>query len=474
MYISQNKRKMNRPYRGSIMTKYLNDLINKTSTKDIVHFIIGIYENSEGSYIPALINEGNFINGLEADFYLKLILKHKEIPITKTWLTANLHYSIPVFLNIGDMNEDIRNGIFIHNLIVYKNYRNASVYQLNPFLTSIERYQENGVRNLKYVEAYYNKEYQNNKGNLILDYTKKDSDEYLKVLKSYLTEFVVHDKERWENVYELVAEFEYRNKNHPPLKENHINLSSEFIDYSHGSEHGLYFRGSVKVPFKYGELNKRSVKVIDLGTHEVRTHNPSNYNGDMEEGFIVFSKESVAILQQEYFFYDIEMIEKKYLENTVLVDYLGDRVVFWEAEYNKLPTNLKDKIDKYNIVPEDNRIISKAMYSMQLEASWQWDKDLEPDKKLAYIIKNKMFERAIDMNLNFIYPREPKNLQKFIQQIEKLTQITLEKFNTKVKEVNLLILIRDGNHVDIISKKYLEELYLKYCFAIGKALGGKN
>lgn len=111
---------------------------------------------------------------------------------------------------------------------------------------------------------------------------------------------------------------------------------------------------------------------------------------------------------------------------------------------------------------------------MQLETSWHWDKDLEPDKKLAFIVKTKMFERAIDMNLNFIYPHDTKDLQKFIQQIENLTQITLEEFNTKAKEVSLLITIRDGNGAGNITEKYMEELYLKYCFAIGEKLGGIN
>lgn len=456
------------------MKQYLEELVKINNTGDFIQFICGIYDSSEDKYLPALINEGNFIGELEADFYLKLVLKHKEIPITTTWLTDNLQYTLPVFFNIKNLKEENSQEIFIHNLIVYKNYRNASVYQINPLLTSIDSYQENGIKNLKYVEAYYNEEYQSNKGKLILDYSKKDNDEYLNVLKSFLTEFVVHEGERWEHAYELVAEFEYRNKNHASLKENYNNTSFGFLEYSHNEKHGLYLKGSINVPFKYGKSSIRPVKVIDLGTHKVREHNPNHFNGDTEEGFVVFSKETVDILKQEYFFYDIEMIEKKYLDNSVLVDYLGDKVVFWEAEYNKLPINIKDKIDKYNIVPKDNNIISKAMFSMQLDASWNWDKDLQPDKRLAYIVKHKMFERAIDMNLNFIYPQDIKELQRFILQIESLTQITLEKFNIKAKEVKLLITIRDGMYADYINEEYLEELYLKYCYAISDVLGGKE
>lgn len=155
------------------MKIYLDVLQKLTNTKDIVEFITNIYENSEEIYIPALINEGNFIGELEADFYVKLVLKHKELPINKTWLINNLQFSLPTFFNIRELDEDNNHEIFIHNLIVYKNYRNASIYQVNPLLTATESYEEEGVKNLKYVEAYFNDEYQSKKGSLILEYSKK-------------------------------------------------------------------------------------------------------------------------------------------------------------------------------------------------------------------------------------------------------------------------------------------------------------
>ncbi|MGG0359193.1 hypothetical protein ABEY57_14805 [Bacillus tropicus] len=453
---------------------YLDKLQKLTSTQDIINFIKSIYESTEGLYIPALVSEGNFIGELEADFYMKLVLKHTELKINKTWLIDNLSFYLPTFFNIKEPNEENTRKMFIHNLIVYKNYRNASIYQVNPLLTAMELYQEKGVKNLKYVEAYFDEEYQNNKGNLILDYNKKENNEYLNILRGFLAEHVVHEEQKWEHPYELIAEFEYRNKNHSPLKENYTNTNSGFIDYFHSDKNGVFFRGSIKIPFKYSQSNARLVKVIDLHTKRVREHNPNHFDGDTEEGFVVFSKEVMEILQQDYFFYDIQMIEKTYLQNTVLVDYLGDKVVFWEAEYNKLPTKLKDKIDQYNIAPTDERIISEAMYSMQLTVSWNWDTELEPDKKLAYLIRNKMFERAIDMNLNFIYPYNVKDLQNFICKIENLTQINLEKFNTNATDVKTLITIRDGKYKDNIPEEYIEKLYLKYCFAISQIFGGKN
>ncbi|EOP20073.1 hypothetical protein IIS_06009 [Bacillus cereus VD131] len=453
---------------------YLDKLQKLTSTKDIINFIKSIYESTEELYIPALLSEGDFIGEMEADFYVKLVLKHTELTINKTWLMDNFSFNLPTFSNIKEPSEENTRKMFIHNLIVYKNYRNASIYQVNPLLTATELYQENGVKNLKYVEAYFDEEYQNNKGKLVLNYNKKENNEYLNILKGFLAEHVVHEEQEWEHPYELVAEFEYRNKNHSPLEENYTNTNSGFIDYFYREKYGVCFRGSIKIPLKYSQSNARSVKVIDLHTKQVRKHNPNHFDGDTEEGFVVFSKEVMEILKQDYFFYDIQMLEKTYLQNSVLVDYLGDKIVFWEAEYNKLPTQLKDKIDQYNITPTDERIISEAMYSMQLAASWNWDKDLEPDKKLAYIIKNKMFERAIDMNLNFIYPINVKDLQNFIHKIENLTQINLENFNTNANDVKTLITIRDGQYNDNISEEYIEKLYLKYCFAISEKLGGTN
>ncbi|MCM3675034.1 hypothetical protein M3699_14345 [Peribacillus simplex] len=459
------------------MNLYLGDLMNLRSSTDIVEYIRNIYVGVEDIYIPALISEGNYIRDLEADFYLKLIIKHKEIPIKKTWLLDNLQYSLPTEYSLNELDKEQLYELFTHNLIVYRNHKNSSVYQVNPLMTTSEAYQEHGVKNLRYVEAYFSEEYLQNKGDLVLEYTKKEKDEYLNILKNFLKEFIIYKKdEKWGNSYELIAEFEYRNKNHNSIKDNYKNTNEGFIEYSHSEKHGLYLRGSIKVPFEYSISNKRAIKVIDLGSKHVREHNPENYNGDTEEGFIAFSSDVINILKQDYFFYDIQMIEKENPDNTVLVDYMENKVVFWEAEYNKLSIRLKNKIDDYNIIPniEKESIISKAMASMQLEASWNWDKELEPDKKLAYLIKSQMFEKAVDMNMNFLYPQNINQLKGFILQIEKLTSITLEQFNVNAKEVQLLIDIRADKEIESMESEKITDLYLKYCYAIGRILEGGN
>lgn len=453
---------------------YLDEIMSLNSTNELVKYIGSIYSNSQEAYIPVLINEGNYIKDLEADFYLKLVIKHKEIDINKTWLMNNLHYGLPIEKDIYNLNKSRLDDLYIHNLIVYRNYKNSNIYQINPLLTSSDYYQEEGVKNLKYVEGSYSEEYHQNNRESVLTYKKKGKDEYLNILKKMLSGFVIHEQQEWENVYELVVEFEYRNKNHAFMENDFVENSNGVLEFSNSEGYGLYVKGSIKVPLILESSKPRNIKVIDLGTHEIRNHNPNNYNGDTDEGFVIFSSDVISILEDYYFFYGIEMIEKENVENTLLVDYLGDKVVFWEAEYNKLSQKIKDKIDKYNITIDvsKDRFISKAMFTMQLEASWNWDKELEPDKKLGYDIKNLMFDKAININLNFIYPKNTNKLKEFINSIENLTNIKLEVFNTNASDVDTLLKIRDGRLEGSLESEKIVELYLKYCYAISKKLEG--
>jgi hypothetical protein len=160
------------------------------------------------------------------------------------------------------------------------------------------------------------------------------------------------------------------------------------------------------------------------------------------------------------------MVDKMNIDNTYLVDVLEDMIVFWEAEYNKLPNQIKDKIDSYNFVPKDkNGFTSEAMFAMQLEANWDWDKKLSPEYKLANLIRENAFNRAIDLGVSFIKPQTVEDLKEFILKIEALTNIKLEKFNQNSVEVKTLINIRqDGDSESNL--KDLNLLYQKYCYAI--------
>lgn len=139
--------------------------------------------------------------------------------------------------------------------------------------------------------------------------------------------------------------------------------------------------------------------------------------------------------------------------------------MFFEGEYNKLPKLIKDRIDMYNFVPiKKDDMISEAMKAWQLDGNWHWEDKLLPNYKLASIIKEKCFNKAIDLSLSFENPKDKDELKDFINKIEQLTEIKLESFNVKSKDVLSLITIRDEFDKDELVD--LDTLYLKYCYAI--------
>jgi len=362
--------------------------------------------------------------------------------------------------------------IFVHNLIVYRNFKETSVYEINPNLTSNENYSELGVKDLKYVDAIYVSGMQQNEVQNIIQYKKSGSDEYLNVNKKFLADYVVHEDSEWHTVYELVAEFEYRNKTNTLEQLDYSNSSNAFVEVSKSSDGNIMILGSVKVPFKKEKRKERDIKVIDLKQHVLRNHNPNNYNGDTDEGFVVFSKEAYEVLAINYYFYGIEIIDKQDTTKSILVDYFPDKIVFFEAEYNKLPDNIKDRIDTYNpkILYNFDEIISKAMFEMQLNASWGWEKYLEPDKLLASLFRERYFSISIDHNLSFAYPTDLEEFGEFINKIEEISNVRLNRFNQQSDEVKAIAKIRDKTYFDEVTNSTIISLYLKYCYAVNKEL----
>ncbi|MCL1702203.1 hypothetical protein [Lysinibacillus sp. Bpr_S20] len=451
------------------MGSFLTEIKQKRTIEELVEYIKSVYENDTSSYLPALISEGSFIGTEESDFYLKVVLKHKALDINKTWLKGNLQF----YLN---QDEDIYNSldlykIFVHNLIVYRNFKETSVYEINPNLTSNENYSELGVKDLKYVDAIYISGMQQNEVQNVIQYEKKGSDEYLKVSKKFLADYVVHEDSEWTTVYELVIEFEYRNKTNTFEQLDYQNNESAFIDVSTSSG-DIMILGSIKVPFIKENRKERAIKVIDLNNHILRNHNPKNYNGDTDEGFVVFSKEAYEALMESYYFYGIEIIDRQDITKSILVDYFPDKIVFFEAEYNKLPDKIKDKIDIYNqkVLYDLNDIISKAMFEMQLNASWGWEKYLEPDKLLASLFRERYFNISTDRNLSFTYPNDLVEFGEFINMIEEISKIRLDRFNQQSAEVIALTKIRDKAYIDELTNASIINLYLKYCYAVNKEL----
>ncbi|MCM3079732.1 hypothetical protein [Brevibacillus invocatus] len=443
--------------------KYIEKLKQIDTLSDLIKQIKLIFENFEDdNYIPAIIEEGSFTIDHGEDLYVKLVLKHQTIEINETWLKDNMAFGLDEPTTITD---EVNEAAFIHNIITYRKYKSRNLYQLNPLLIS-DQINEYEYTNSDYVNAFFNDEYSNLQGLPVL---KSTNDIKLLVLKKVFNSYINDPESNIYPKFELVAEFEYRTHNNHfvDLKSESNKLTDAFLKVDK-ADNKIYILGSIKIslPNKEGKQNSRNIQVIDLGDFKARNHNPGHYNGDTIEGFICFKPEVLNVLKDFYYFYDLQMIDKNNLENSYLVDVLKDKVVFWEAEYNKLPTSIKDKIDKYNFVPQNTKsIISPAMSAMQLEVDWNWDQKLTPEYLLANLIRERAFNRAIDLGLSFIEPQNAADLKEFIIKIESLTNIRLERFNLNSEEVRQLINIRDGGSWDIPSAD-LKLLYLKYCYAI--------
>ncbi|MBM7110587.1 hypothetical protein SAM19_03996 [Brevibacillus laterosporus] len=441
--------------------KYLEHLKQIDTLPDLISEIKSIFESFEDDdYIPAIIEEGNFTVEYGEDLYLKLVLKHQTIEINETWLKDNMAFGLNEPTTIRD---EVNEAAFIHNIITYRKYKSRNLYQLNPLLSS-DQINEYEYTNSDYVNAFFNDEYSNLQGLPVL---KSTNDIKLLVLKKVFNSYINDPESNIYPKFELVAEFEYRTHNNHfiDLKSEPYKLTDAILKVDK-ADNKIYILGSIKISLsnEEGKGNSRNIQVIDLGELKPRKHNPGHYNGDTIEGFICFKPEVLNVLEEFYYFYDLQMIDKNNLENSYLIDVLKDKVVFWEAEYNKLPASIKDKVDKYNFVPQNTKsIISPAMSAMQLEVDWNWDQKLTPDYMLANLVRERAFNRAIDLGLSFIEPKNAADLREFIIKIESLTNIRLERFNINSEEVRKLINIRDGA---LSASAELKLLYLKYCYAI--------
>ncbi|MDA2381439.1 hypothetical protein PDN41_06485 [Bacillus cereus] len=447
--------------------KYLNMLKKVSNPKGFFGVIQKIFEDFYvGEYYPAIIEEGKYTRESGTDFYLKLVLKHQSVPINKTWLKNNLIHGISDPYDVGEETV-FNNDAFIHNVITTRNYKMNSLYQLNPLLVT-DAYSEYENKNNIYVNAYFNNEYSTIKGKPVL---KELDSGNLGVFKNVFKDFINKPEDNCYPKYELVAEFEYRSHEvHIEEMFGEIKMDMGLIEVE-SNKNNLYVRGSVKIPYVFLDNKQGSnIKVIDLFSKRERKHNPNNFNGDSEEGFVCFKKPVVSVLSDYFLFYDIEMIDKNNHSNRYLVDEFEDKIVLFEAEYNKLPNSIKDKIDEYNYIPdvESELIISKAMYRMQLEGSWNWDEELLPDKKLANTIKMSLLNKALDVSLSFIYPSNMEMLQQFILKLESITDIKLDNFDISNNDVKRLISVRKNEHIE--ENLDLIDLYMKYCYTVNKEI----
>lgn len=415
------------------------------------------YSKFSAGYIPALYNENKiYIDGEE--LYCKLVIAPKEYEVKKTWIKENLS-------NIIDESH-------IHNILVEYNYKFNKIYGLSPYLLSddnviIEDQDNSGVMNLiynelskinkpkilikteygvdlctKFLENYVDSKYTSGSYNLFVDveYSKRIS------LEEYKN---INDQEEGVSIPGGYALF-YKTK-------NQFSDNEEFT-------YRMLFSKKIDISRLINDDNKNkidsSIKVISLDDGSVRDLNTSNYNDDMDAGFVVFSKEIIDILKKYYYFYDLMLLPKNLDIHSPLIDVVGEYVVFWEGEFNQIPQEIVNAIKEFNIQNKINinNIISEAMCEWQLMASWNYVDKLLPNMKLAYQIRYNYLELAKENELDFCPPKNIDEYSSFIIKLLKILNLNFKKLKLDNTKINML--------KDIIDKKYLfndyNHLYMNY------------
>lgn len=379
-----------------------------------------LYDNN--NYIPGIYKEGTFLSTKEeydGEFYAKLILRPDDKDIKQTWMKMNLSYG---FIDGSDEREknDISN--YVYNLIVQKNYYRNTVYTLNPYLyndneTAIyEKNQDNkNVANL----VYYDPTFSTNEWPILIS----KNDDQIFLLKKSISSFISTEKNVFPH-YVLSVEFEYRDKKHKiddfiEYKNDGCLITKEKTDF-------IWLLGTLDIDYIIPKDNNLNIITNQL-TGNIRKINESNWNDDMDAGLIVFDKKCIKYLKERYIFLEFAMVDM-YTKDSVLIDFVSDKIVFWEGEFNKLPYEVKKELEKYNIKKKMNGIISPAMFEWQLNGNLDYEKQEPYYQKLGKYILEKHFDVAYESRISTELPETYKEL------IEKVNDL-LKFFSLEYKQL---------------------------------------
>lgn len=447
----------------------MQSFVNIKEQKQLVKLLKDyFYSITDNDYIPALIKKGDIISdSFIGDLYIKSLLIPKDTEINKTWMFANLIKTSP--------QEDRK----FYNLITQKNYNNTHLYEINPVLYDENMVFESEQTNDKYVNAYIAES-----GSITpipaLKYNEEDS-EFIISIHKIILEYLVDLTTQTDYVFDFYIDFEIRTKKKVDITEFQGIIKEGYLEVNHienkNTSIKTMIRGTVKMdltPVTSLQLDSSDalgIKVYDLNKG-MRPLNTLNYDDDINAGLAVFDNEAIPYLAQLYYFYDMVIIDKKNINNTYLIDLFEDYFVFWEGEFNKLPSEVKTYLSKYFIEKEDN-IISEAMFDWQLNASWSFMDKASPFVKLAHNVITKHKASALDIGLSFFYPRTNEDLKKLIIGLEKIYNISPKSFQSKVKDIKVLLDIYNdkGSQLD---KNDLFILAQKYSFAILERIKNEN
>jgi len=454
------------------------DMLKHAKTKEDVIAIIAkrYFELVEGDYIPALLEEGSISGDADnkADFYAKLIIvpsNDSKTGINKTWMTSNLSLHTPSTCDDGKSQ--------VYNVIVYRNYKHKKLYQLNPAFLSDEYIVEHDQKDSMFASQYLPKESHNSINDVPIFKSGRPPASLL--LNMYALENYIElpgKKQLWDIEFELFLEFEYRSNESFPIPAFKGLIMGSFIDVEiiKDQEIKIWIRGTMPLNIKdiaihHANEAYNDIKVFGLDNGMIRALNPSNFNDDMEAGFVVFKNTALPILKSDYYFYDLIIVSKNDLDNYLMIDTFAEYFIFWEGEFNKLPKEIKNSLIQHNVIVKPKHIISSVMFTWQLEASWNYMDKATPRTKLANYVKSNNFNAAIENGLDFCIPLSNLEMKKFLDVIEVLYNVSPFDYDQASEDIKLLCSIKDVSLKNELTPDQYLTLFEKFCNAVLKRVG---
>lgn len=439
----------------------LENLRKCSNVKEIVNCIKSFYHSyDKDNYIPGIYKEGSFLITKKEDnngeFYAKLIIRPKNMGIKQTWLKSNLEYG---FVDGSDYHETIDDSNFIYNLIVQKNFYRNSIYTLNPYLYNDNNsYIYEKIQDTKNVSnlVYYNNTFSTNEWPVLIS---KDDNEIL-LLKEAISDYI-YSEEHCYPQYKLAVEFEYRDK---------INIIEDFNEYRENDcliskekrDDFIWLLGTIDIEFIVPRDRNLNIITNQLNGN-IRKINESNWNDDTDAGLIVFNKKCIKYLRKRYIFIELSMIDM-HTKDSTLIDFVGDKIVFWEGEFNKLPFEVKKKLEKYNIRKKCNNIISYAMFEWQLNCNLNYDKYEYPYQKIGKKIFEKYFDIAFESRISLEIPETAEELRMKINNLLKIFDLSFEKLYRYERGYFTLKKLMNNEYKSNVEE--IKQLYDYFCFIL--------
>ena len=438
----------------------LDKLRKCNNVEEVIKCIREFYHSYDSSnYIPGIYKEGSFLSTKEnydGEFYAKLILRPDEKNIKQTWMKMKLSYG---FIDGSDEREknDISN--YIYNLIVQKNYFRHTVYTLNPYLYNdnesaiYEKTQDNkNVANL----VYYDPTFSTNEWPILIS----NNDDEILILKKSISSFINTEKNVFPH-YVLSVEFEYRDKKHK---------IDDFVEYKKDgclitkerTNDFIWLLGTFDIDYITPKDNDLKIITNQLNGN-IRNIDESNWNDDMDAGLIVFDKKCLKYLKERYIFLEFAMIDM-YTKDSILVDFVSDKIVFWEGEFNKLPYEVKKELEKYNIKKKMNGIISPAMFEWQLNGNLDYGKHEPYYQKLGKYVLENYFDIAYESRISTELPETYNDLIEKINELLKL--LSLEYKQLYKYEKGFFTLEKVLNNKYKPGPKISAELFDYFCYLL--------